>query len=83
MAKRKKNQKLTIAGIVTKPHVVSSKKVFFVRRPEVWMQTVQIKAASKEEALRLVREELEGEVMESVFTYSYTIDDVEAWDVEE
>ena len=54
---------------------------YFVERKEVWAQNVEIEANSSEEAIRLVADG-EGDVRDSDFIYSYTLEP-DTWNVYE
>ena len=54
---------------------------YIITRREVWTQGVQIEADSKEEAIRKVADG-DGEVIESLFEYSHTLDP-DTWTLEQ
>lgn len=56
-------------------------KRFYVNRPEVYIQLVEVEAESAEEAIQAVADGYGEEIVgRKGLDYSYTIDDLDRWD---
>lgn len=54
---------------------------YIVAVPEVWIQNLEVEADSPEEALKKCIYDNDGEILEDEFEYSYTLDDIDQFNV--